>query len=617
MDLDLSDNLPVPTISLSSMSRSWSAGMSKFLNFPDDLPCGDEDHRFHLGGHHQRDEESRYHPLSSSGRGILIEGSGEYVHPQHDWASPPLKRHHVDGSHYYSSSIDSVSTTETTPSPTSTNSHTFLSSDARSVRSSCSSSDTDPSSIATVNSDGNGSGTHPVYPHSLDGHVPTSPAFTAQAYSDVSHTPHESSASQISVHPDSPLSIYSASLALSSTPSPHAAPYLPPQDDGLLSPLQLRHRHDTSGVTVNMSDVYSPTHPSQDTYPLSFPDSVQSHQFPRFTPPPHPSSPSFEAGLGGQFGYHSPLRNFDAEVTGGLGKRNRGSSSFGDIYGDRKRARQVSPIDAPLSERRKRGRPRKADQAPVTATEAIVSPPRHLSDSDEEYADHEEDGDSDDYVPSDEEGGTHRRRGRSGRHGAHGSRGGNAEALRALEHSSTNEGVTGNGWGDSGYSGYPSGAQETSLQSQRRPHPVPVPHLSKKSRGRKVPVSGGDDASIGDGSTAYDHYDLPSGPVDLSLDIAAPRGRPTRTHQHDTIYDIPSQPQSLDALPPGVGVTEAYKIVSGGIKKLTGERRYVCTADGCGKCFVRGEHLKRHVRSLHTWEKRKFLSFASCVPFAH
>ncbi|KAF9072354.1 hypothetical protein BDP27DRAFT_1290614, partial [Rhodocollybia butyracea] len=44
-------------------------------------------------------------------------------------------------------------------------------------------------------------------------------------------------------------------------------------------------------------------------------------------------------------------------------------------------------------------------------------------------------------------------------------------------------------------------------------------------------------------------------------------------------------------------------VVSGGIKKATGNRRYVCTATGCGKCFVRGEHLKRHVRSLHTWDK--------------
>jgi len=33
-------------------------------------------------------------------------------------------------------------------------------------------------------------------------------------------------------------------------------------------------------------------------------------------------------------------------------------------------------------------------------------------------------------------------------------------------------------------------------------------------------------------------------------------------------------------------------------------RLYVCTVDGCGKCFHRGEHLKRHIRSIHTHEKR-------------
>ncbi|TFK42156.1 hypothetical protein BDQ12DRAFT_677722 [Crucibulum laeve] len=32
-------------------------------------------------------------------------------------------------------------------------------------------------------------------------------------------------------------------------------------------------------------------------------------------------------------------------------------------------------------------------------------------------------------------------------------------------------------------------------------------------------------------------------------------------------------------------------------------RLYVCTVEGCGKCFNRGEHLKRHIRSIHTYEK--------------
>jgi hypothetical protein len=35
-------------------------------------------------------------------------------------------------------------------------------------------------------------------------------------------------------------------------------------------------------------------------------------------------------------------------------------------------------------------------------------------------------------------------------------------------------------------------------------------------------------------------------------------------------------------------------------------RAYVCRVNGCGKCFQRGEHLKRHIRSIHTNEKRQF-----------
>lgn len=34
-------------------------------------------------------------------------------------------------------------------------------------------------------------------------------------------------------------------------------------------------------------------------------------------------------------------------------------------------------------------------------------------------------------------------------------------------------------------------------------------------------------------------------------------------------------------------------------------RLYICQVEGCGKCFHRGEHLKRHIRSIHTHEKRE------------
>ena len=46
-------------------------------------------------------------------------------------------------------------------------------------------------------------------------------------------------------------------------------------------------------------------------------------------------------------------------------------------------------------------------------------------------------------------------------------------------------------------------------------------------------------------------------------------------------------------------------IVQGGVKKDM--RMYRCTVEGCYKCFARGEHLKRHVRSIHTNEKREYL----------
>ncbi|KIJ65288.1 hypothetical protein HYDPIDRAFT_89098 [Hydnomerulius pinastri MD-312] len=70
--------------------------------------------------------------------------------------------------------------------------------------------------------------------------------------------------------------------------------------------------------------------------------------------------------------------------------------------------------------------------------------------------------------------------------------------------------------------------------------PVPIPNLTKKSRGRKVPTSSGE---------------------------------PIYAHSRD--------------------------------KTKKGVRTYTCHVDGCGKCFVRGEHLKRHIRSIHTDEKRE------------
>ncbi|OBZ68538.1 Transcriptional regulator MNL1 [Grifola frondosa] len=80
----------------------------------------------------------------------------------------------------------------------------------------------------------------------------------------------------------------------------------------------------------------------------------------------------------------------------------------------------------------------------------------------------------------------------------------------------------------------PSNGSSSLTSGRRLAPPVPVPNLTKKSRGRRVPTH----------------------PVIVS---------------------------------------------QGGVEKNA--RMYMCKVPGCGKCFARGEHLKRHVRSIHTNEK--------------
>ncbi|ESK92400.1 hypothetical protein Moror_4577 [Moniliophthora roreri MCA 2997] len=46
-----------------------------------------------------------------------------------------------------------------------------------------------------------------------------------------------------------------------------------------------------------------------------------------------------------------------------------------------------------------------------------------------------------------------------------------------------------------------------------------------------------------------------------------------------------------------------------------GKRAYVCSVEGCGKCFHRGEHLKRHIRSIHTYEKPFKCTFPDCEKY--
>ncbi|KAG5642160.1 hypothetical protein DXG03_003544 [Asterophora parasitica] len=112
-------------------------------------------------------------------------------------------------------------------------------------------------------------------------------------------------------------------------------------------------------------------------------------------------------------------------------------------------------------------------------------------------------------------------------------------------------------------------------KSRPVPLPVPVPHLTKNSRGRKVPF----------------------------VDARAARGLPL----HDSTYDGDGERSSMRGAPSRQGRGRA---VARG--RNAGGRAFVCTVTGCGKCFIRGEHLKRHIRSIHTHEKPHPCPYPGC-----
>ncbi|KAF8231951.1 hypothetical protein L208DRAFT_1125594, partial [Tricholoma matsutake] len=91
------------------------------------------------------------------------------------------------------------------------------------------------------------------------------------------------------------------------------------------------------------------------------------------------------------------------------------------------------------------------------------------------------------------------------------------------------------------------------------PLPIPVPNLTKKSRGRRVPT--------------MEEFRAESATV-----VKSANGR------------------KKDANSPSSKAS----------------RTYTCDVEGCGKLFARGEHLKRHVRSIHTYEKPHRCPYPGC-----
>jgi len=99
----------------------------------------------------------------------------------------------------------------------------------------------------------------------------------------------------------------------------------------------------------------------------------------------------------------------------------------------------------------------------------------------------------------------------------------------------------------------PTNIPSPSIHETRGPFTITVPLPSKRRRGQ-------------------------SGPVPVPNLTKKSRGR-----------SVPTAPNSISPY----GIHRA-------------RRSFVCVVADCGKCFARGEHLKRHIRSIHTNEKREF-----------
>ncbi|KAF5343515.1 hypothetical protein D9757_014177 [Collybiopsis confluens] len=314
---------------------------------------------------------------------------------------------------------------------------------------------------------------------------------------------------------------------------------------------------------------------------------------------------------------------------------------------------------AAVPPKRPRGRPRKypppVDSAPVVTSMSYPSPAhseaepklpaikREFDIGYGESSEAEDDGDDSDlYIPSRSGSPRALRRSRDGRR--------LSEVSLATSSSGGGTRRRPNGTGAASHlrrleKMLASTSAPTGIDGRRRNPVVPEPNVIKKSRGRKVPVDvnvavsggaggaepelpdvklslngivGGDDGGGPDDLSAQGLYVFPDDGERAAAAVGWPGqdagGAPSQVESlvDNMLYD------ALDMSPPKAGrpgadsVSTRYsvgdssssaKAVSGGIRKATGERKYVCTAAGCGKCFVRGEHLKRHVRSLHTWDK--------------
>ncbi|GAA5856311.1 hypothetical protein JCM9279_006418 [Rhodotorula babjevae] len=157
--------------------------------------------------------------------------------------------------------------------------------------------------------------------------------------------------------------------------------------------------------------------------------------------------------------------------------------------------------------------------------------------------------------------------------------------------------------------GGPSGATGPKPVKRRAPtsdifHPPPQAMLAPGAYSASGSAIGARHGSPHSPSYAAN---LPTDAEFASLPTKRSRGRrpPVRS-------DLSLTPEEDDEYPLGYEPSEA-QIAWAGLTKTGKVRKiFFCKVPGCGKCFKRGEHLKRHVRSIHTNERPFQCQWPTC-----
>ena len=158
---------------------------------------------------------------------------------------------------------------------------------------------------------------------------------------------------------------------------------------------------------------------------------------------------------------------------------------------------------------------------------------------------------------------------------------------------------------------------------------APVPFPRRQGSSSPPGLTGDSDEDLGSESGESDTAEISDGPdgdndgdfLSNRTSHSGTRSRRTTGRSVSVSSDSGSvgraRPCHLSAAVPVPNLTKKSRgrrvptapvfMVQGGVQKNM--RMYKCMVDGCNKCFARGEHLKRHVRKIHSNEKREFVSF--------